>query len=211
MASSNPTEEFTTPGVFAPKTFSEVWCVEITVMHPIRRKCSAMATASAAPSSGSVAEPSSSSKHQRVRCRSARDEVDVGDVGGERREILLDRLVVADVREHGIEHGNSARSAGTGMPDCAIRASRPTVFRVTVLPPVFGPVMTSSRRSPSSSMLMGTTCPPFAFRFRLQQRVARVDAESAGRMPRLGQPGRLSPRESARARSSCSVEHGTQL
>ena len=52
------------------------------------------------------------------------------------------------------------------MPACAIRASSPTVFSVTVLPPVFGPVMTSSRRSPSSSMLMGTTWPPLAFRFR---------------------------------------------
>ncbi len=38
--------------------------------------------------------------------------------------------------------GNSARSAGTGMPDCAISASRPTVFSVTVLPPVLGPLMT---------------------------------------------------------------------
>jgi hypothetical protein len=42
--------------------------------------------------------------------------------------------------------GSSARSAGTGRPDCAISASRPTVFRVTVLPPVLGPVMMSWRR-----------------------------------------------------------------
>src|SRR5579883_2750172 len=62
--------------------------------------------------------------------------------------------------------GSSARSAGRGIPDCAMRASRPTVFRVTVLPPVLGPVMTSSRRWPSSSMETGTTRPPLAFRLR---------------------------------------------
>ena len=40
------------------------------------------------------------------------------------------------------------------------------VFSVTVLPPVFGPVITSSRRSPSSSIEIGTTLPPLIFRLR---------------------------------------------
>ena len=74
-------------------------------MQPMRRKCSAMATASAAPSSGSVAEPSSSSRTSESRGGGAGDEVDVGDVGGEGGEILLDGLRVADVGEDGVEDG----------------------------------------------------------------------------------------------------------
>ena len=42
---------------------------------------------------------------QRLRSGGAGDEIDVGDVRGECREILLDRLVVADVGEDGVEDG----------------------------------------------------------------------------------------------------------
>ena len=42
---------------------------------------------------------------QRMRGRGARDEIDVGDVGGEGGEILLDGLIVADVGEDGVEDG----------------------------------------------------------------------------------------------------------
>ena len=38
-------------------------------------------------------------------------------------------------------------SAGMCRPACAIRQSRPTVLSATVLPPVFGPVMTTMRTS----------------------------------------------------------------
>ncbi len=37
------------------------------------------------------------------------------------------------------------RSAGTGSPACAISESSPAVFSATVLPPVFGPVISSTR------------------------------------------------------------------
>ena len=62
-------------------------------------------------------------------------------------------------------------SAGTGIPACAISASRPTVLRATVLPPVFGPVISSTvNASPDdtsrdigppspSHTLTGTTSP----------------------------------------------------
>ena len=43
--------------------------------------------------------------------------------------------------------GNTASSAGTGMPACAMIASSPTVFSETVLPPVFGPLIISCRSS----------------------------------------------------------------
>ena len=39
------------------------------------------------------------------------------------------------------------KSAGTCKPACAISVSRPTVFSVTVLPPVFGPVIISDVKS----------------------------------------------------------------
>ena len=47
--------------------------------------------------------------------------------------------------------------AGICMPDCAISVSRPTVFSVTVLPPVFGPVITSVVKSSPIHRLDGTT------------------------------------------------------
>ena len=83
-------------------------------MQPMRPKWPAMATARAAPSSGSVAEPSSSSSTSECGGRGARDEIDVGDVRGEGREILLDGLIVADVGEDGVEDGKLGAVGGDG-------------------------------------------------------------------------------------------------
>ena len=164
----------------------------MTVTQPMRRKCSAMATASAAPSSGSVAEPELIQQYQRVCCGGARDEIDVGDVGGERRKVLFDGLVVADIGQDAIEHRQLGGSAGTGMPACAIRASSPTVFKATVLPPVFGPVMTSSRRSPSSSTVTGNNVSALCLQVAFQQWMAgfvQNHQEGSARTP----AGGLSP------------------
>ena len=57
-------------------------------------------------------------QHQRLGRRRAGDEIDVGDVRGERREVLLDGLVIADVGEHGIEHrqlGALGRDRDSGL------------------------------------------------------------------------------------------------
>ena len=43
-------------------------------------------------------------QHQRLWSGGAGNEIDVRDVRGESREILLDRLVVADIGEHGVEY-----------------------------------------------------------------------------------------------------------
>lgn len=48
-------------------------------------------------------------------------------------------------------------SAGGISPHIAIRVSKPMVFRVTVLPPVLGPVMTRVSKAAPSSTSMGTT------------------------------------------------------
>ena len=53
-------------------------------------------------------------QHQRVRGRGARDEVDVGDVRGKSREILLDGLIVANVGEDGVENGQLGAIGGDG-------------------------------------------------------------------------------------------------
>ena len=45
---------------------------------------------------------------------------------------------------------------GICRPHCVIAASRPMVLSVTVLPPVFGPVMTSVSNSPPSETSIGT-------------------------------------------------------
>ena len=105
-------------------------------------------------------------QHERVGGRGPGDEIDVRDVGGKGGKILFDRLVVADVGEDGVEDREFRPVAGTGIPDWAINASRPTVFSVTVLPPVLGPVMISCGRSPSSSTVNGDNGVPLGFRLR---------------------------------------------
>ena len=47
--------------------------------------------------------------------------------------------------------------AGTCKPDWAIKASRPTVFKATVLPPVLGPVTTRIRNRTPRLRSIGTT------------------------------------------------------
>ena len=69
--------------------------------------------------------------------------------------------------------GNSASDAGTGRPDCAINVSNPTVFNVTVFPPVLGPLMSSVRIVWSSSRLIGSTF-PLPAQHVFEQRMARL-------------------------------------
>ena len=53
-------------------------------------------------------------QHKGPGSRSTRDEVDIGDMGGEGGEILLDRLIIADIGEHGIEDGQFCMVSGHG-------------------------------------------------------------------------------------------------
>ena len=87
------------------------------------------------------------------------DADDVGDVTAEGAQRLLDGLLVADVGIDRRESSDSSEPLWAGMcsPHCAITASSPTVLSETVLPPVFGPVMTSAKVPGLGSMSMGTT------------------------------------------------------
>ena len=64
-------------------------------------------------------------------------------MGGEGTEALLNALLIADVRIDIVKNGAARNRSDAGIcrPACPIRVKRPTVFRETVLPPVFGPVM----------------------------------------------------------------------
>ena len=55
-------------------------------------------------------------QHQRLRGGGARNQINVGDVRGESRKILLNRLVVANVGQHGIEHRKLRAVRGNREP-----------------------------------------------------------------------------------------------
>ena len=88
---------------------------------------------------------------------------------GERREAHLDRLLVADVCEHLVEdrQRRRRRPAGGGR-DWWSSAARPSVFSATVLPPVFGPLITSACSVPEVEIDRHG-------RRRIEQRVPRAD------------------------------------
>ena len=86
-------------------------------------------------------------QHERRQFERAVHRDDVRDVRRERAEARGDRLLVADVREDRTERrerGCRPRPE-SAVPACAISASRPNALSATVLPPVFGPEITSAR------------------------------------------------------------------
>ena len=88
--------------------------------------------------------------------------------------------------------GSVASAAGGRRPDWCSAAARPSVFSATVLPPVFGPLTTSTRRSPSSRSI-GTA------RRRVEQRMPRREQPHlVGDDDRRAAPA---PRERGRARA----------
>ena len=94
---------------------------------------------------------------------------------GEGAQAFLDRLVVADVGQHLLEERELGfRSRAREAPACAISASSPTVFRATVLPPVFGPLMSRVRHSSSSASETGTTGLRLPAQHVFEQRMPRI-------------------------------------
>ena len=171
-SASNSTEALLIPSVECANAFSSPWCVVATVRQPIRSRYVRIDCASAEPSTGSVPAASSSSSTSE-RCVDAR-----------RIEMMLPMCELNVDSDCSIDcsspmSANTASktgrrlsfSAGTGIPACAINASRPTVLMATVLPPVFGPVIKSTENAspddasrdvgpPSPShILTGTTSP----------------------------------------------------
>ena len=82
-----------------------------------------IAIASAPPSTGSVPAPASSSRTSDGSASAVVHRHDVRDVRGERAEARRDRLLVADVGEHGPEHGN-LRAARSRNQQAGLRHQR---------------------------------------------------------------------------------------
>ena len=109
--------------------------------------------------------------------------------------------------------GSSARTAGGRRPAWWSSAASPSVLSATVLPPVFGPLMTSARRSPSSRSI-GTAAAGSSSGWRAPESRTSFDGSTgAPRQPRdsaaardgqvdLGH--RLDERRSSAARSATS-------
>ena len=142
---------------------------------------------------------------QRALGRLAQDLADPPDVRREGRERLLQALLVADVGQHVVEDREvGALGAGMCSPDWAMTASRPTVLKATVLPPVFGPVTTSIwNRSPRCTSIGTTVRASAGFAGDPASApglgsAARSDIRRRGfRLPRLGRSGdrRIIPEE----------------
>ena len=125
---------------------------------PCARSCSITDTASAAPSAGSVPAPSSSIN---TSVRGPRLVQNPGDVRmwPEKVDRLCSMLCSSPMstRISSYTHTSLDSCAGRRYPKRAIVHKSPAVFSVTVLPPVFGPVITSVSYSPPSAMSTGTT------------------------------------------------------
>src|SRR5579864_3044723 len=95
-------------------------------------------------------------QYERISGCRVRDEIYVGHVRRESREVLFYRLIIADIGEHSIEYGQLGVLGRDRDPACDMSANRPTVLSATVLPPVFGPLMMSCRASACSPRSSGT-------------------------------------------------------
>ena len=105
-----------------------------------------IAVASAPPSAGSVPVPTSSSSTSAGTC-SARSIAAMLVMCAEKVLRLAEIDCSSPMSANSVRNTGSVEPAAAGMcsPAWAISASSPAVFSATVLPPVFGPVMSSTR------------------------------------------------------------------
>ena len=125
-------------------------------MQFLARNSSSSATARAAPSSGAVPVPISSTSTREFGV-AASSMVFKFSMWAEKvdKSAAIDCSSPMSTRTRS-KSGSTACCAATGIPDCAASAAIPVVFSATVLPPVFGPLMTSTRSSPPRVSVMGT-------------------------------------------------------
>ena len=128
------------------------------ILAPYSFRCDRMEIASAAPSVGSVpAHNSSNSTRERSP---AWLKIRIMLVIWEEK-VLSDCSMLCSSpisAKTSSKIPSSERSeAGIWSPACPIKVKSPTVFKETVLPPVFGPVTMSSWKSSPRRTLIGTT------------------------------------------------------
>ena len=171
-----------------------------------------MATASAAPSSGIRGRAQFVQQDQRSRCRRARNEVDIGDVGGKRRKILLDRLVVADIGQHGIEDRQLGAIRGNGNAGLRHQGQQANRFQGNGFSAGVGAGDDKFETFAFEFDADGNDVPTFCFQVSFQQRVAGVDQNQPSGCSAADSRGRLSPRGSCWSTGSFSpMRTGTQL
>ena len=116
----------------------------------------------------------------------------------------VDRLIAIDCSSPmstriSSKTGSAASSAGGRRPHWYSAAARPSVFSATVLPPVFGPLITSARRLPSSRSI-GTAVARSSSGCRAPRRTtSRLGVTSAPRQPRESVPRAITRSSSADA------------
>ena len=113
-------------------------------------------------------------QHQRLRSRGARDEINIGDVRGESGKILLDRLVVADIGQHGIEHRQLRAVGRHGNAGLRHQRQQPSGFQADGFAAGVWAGDDQLPRSASSSRLVGITSPPFDSEIPFQQRMPGI-------------------------------------
>ena len=119
---------------------------------------SMMEIAKAAPSTGSVPEPNSSISTRLSESASSMMETMLV-MCAEKVDRLCSILCSSPMSTNTFLYTEMLLFSATGSirPHIAIRVSRPIVFKVTVLPPVFGPVMTRVLKSLPRLTSIGTT------------------------------------------------------
>ena len=164
-----------------PHVFTASKCVVATTSAPRWRKCCTMAVARAPPSLGSVPVPTSSSSTSAGSASSR--SIDTRLVMCAEKVL---RLAVIDCSSPMSANtlrntGSRAVAAGTCRPAWAISAKSPAVLSATVLPPVLGPVMSSTRLGGSRRTSTGTARSSSGCRAPVSSR--EVSAVNAGSMP----------------------------
>ena len=160
---SNCSDAFTTPGTWVASSLSWPRCVDASVVVPRAVRVSRIAQPSAAPSCGSVPDPSSSMRASESLV--ARRRISERFL---RCALKVERLASMDCSSPMSASTSSntgivlSAPTGAGMPACDIIDTRPSALSNTVLPPVFGPETSSVRSSGWRARSKGTTSAPFA-------------------------------------------------
>ena len=127
-------------------------------MAPFLRKASNTATASAAPSTGSVPAPNSSINTS-VLSSASRSTETILVICAEKVESDCSMLCSSPMSASTLPNTATRELSAAGIysPQAAIKVNNPSVLIETVLPPVLGPVITSESKSVPKRISTGTT------------------------------------------------------
>ena len=158
VSTSNSIEAVFTVGWRMAKYLSGVRWVEAATSASLDNRSSRIASPSAAPSCGSVPAPSSSSSINESASASLRIETmfPMWEENVE-RFCSIDCSSPMSLRTFAAIASSESGEAGMGMTDWVISVNSPIVFKVTVFPPVLGPVITVIRVWPPRESEIGTT------------------------------------------------------